>query len=75
VAFSPGVAWWATRGVHGARIEGTRDDGWVEMAIPGGATENLASWVLSFGSDAEAVAPEALLREVVARLEATLHAG
>jgi len=72
VAFSPEVAWWATRGIPGARALGDRDDGWVEAAVPGGASESLASWVLSFGPDAEAVAPEELRREVVARLEAIL---
>ena len=72
VALSPEVSWWATRGVPSARQVGTRDDGWVEVAVPGGADESLASWVLSFGPDAVAVSPPSLIDEVRTRLEATL---
>ena len=71
VALSPDVAWWAVRGIPGAEAERTREDGWVEVAVPGGATDSLVSWVLSFGPDAEALAPKELRDEVVARLEAT----
>ena len=74
VAFAPEVAWWAIRSVPGARVERTRDDGWVEVTIPGGSTESLASWVLSFGADAAAVSPPELRDEVIRRLEATLDA-
>jgi proteasome accessory factor B len=71
VALSPDVAWWAVRGIPGAGVGRTRDDGWVEVAVPGGAIDSLVSWVLSFGPDAEALGPKELRDEVVARLEAT----
>src|SRR5437763_10243292 len=58
LALSPDIAWWAVRSVPGARTVGVaREDGWIEVAVPGGAGESLASWVLSFGPDAEALAP------------------
>ena len=72
VAFSPDVAWWAVRSASGARVAGTREDGWIEVTVPGGAAHSLASWILSFGPGAEALSPEELRREVVARLEATV---
>jgi proteasome accessory factor B len=70
VAFSPEVAWWASRDVAGAEVVATRDDGWVEVRIPWQPGESLASWVLSFGPEAEAVAPSELRTEVVGSLEA-----
>jgi len=73
VAFSPDVAWWATRGVQGAVIEGTRKDGWVQVSLPAAPGDALASWILSFGPDAVAVAPDALRAEIVRRLEAALR--
>lgn len=72
VAFSPGVAWWATNGVLGAEVDLTREDRWVEVLVPTGPGEGLASWVLSFGPDAEALEPPELRAEIVRRLEATL---
>jgi proteasome accessory factor B len=72
VAFSPDVAWWAVRGVPDTRVEGTREDGWSEVALPGGSIDSLVSWVLSFGPDAEALAPAELREAVVARLEGTI---
>ncbi|MFN2545047.1 MAG: helix-turn-helix transcriptional regulator [Actinomycetota bacterium] len=72
VAFAPEVAWWAASSVPGGEVVATRQDGWVELDIPGGAAESLASWVLSFGADAEALEPPELRDEVIARLEATL---
>jgi len=71
VAFSPSVAWLAARGVPGARIAEVREDGWTVLAVPAQPGESLAGWVLSFGPDAEALAPDALRDEVVGRLEAT----
>jgi proteasome accessory factor B len=70
VAFSPDVAWWATRGVEGATVERTCDDGWVEVGLPAAPGDALVSWILSFGPDAVVVEPDALRAEVVARLEA-----
>jgi proteasome accessory factor B len=69
VAFAPGVSWWAVRGVAGAEVVRTREDGWVVARLPRPA-EGLAGWVLSFGPDAEAVEPPRLRDEVVRRLEA-----
>jgi predicted DNA-binding transcriptional regulator YafY len=72
VAFSAEVAWWATRGLQDARVERTRDDGWVELSLPAAPGDGLVSWILSFGPDAELLEPEALRAEVVRRLEALL---
>jgi proteasome accessory factor B len=72
VAFSPEVSWWATQGIAGVEVLGQRRDGWLEVRMPWHADETLAGWVLSFGPDAEAVEPEALRADVVARLEAIL---
>jgi proteasome accessory factor B len=72
IAFSPSVAWWATKGVRGAETVRTREDGWVEVSVPTTPGEGLASWVLSFGPDAQALDPPELRDEVVRRLEAVL---
>ncbi len=73
VAFSPEVAWWASRGVANAEVVRTRKDRWIEVRVPWQPGESLAAWVLSFGPDAEAVDPPELVAEVVGRLE-TLRA-
>jgi proteasome accessory factor B len=72
VAFSGDVAWWAVRGVPDAEVIGSRPDGWSVVRVPAEPGVSLASWVLSFGPDAEAIAPEELRDEVVRRLEASL---
>jgi proteasome accessory factor B len=69
VAFGPKVAWWAVPSVPGARVLRTRRDGWIEAEVPAAGGEALASWVLSFGPDAEAVAPPELREAVVGALE------
>jgi proteasome accessory factor B len=74
VAFAPDVAWWAIRSVPNGRVEGVRDDGWVEVTVPAGQLDAMASWVLSFGPDAEAVAPPELRTAVAERLGATIAA-
>jgi proteasome accessory factor B len=74
VAFAPEVAWWACRGIAGARSVGTREDGWAEVRVPCQPGESLAGWVLSFGPDAEALEPPELREEVVRRVEAALAA-
>lgn len=74
VAFSPEVAWWAANGISGAKVGETGADGWVEITLPASAPEWLASWVLGFGPDAEALEPPELREEVVARLEEILRA-
>jgi proteasome accessory factor B len=75
VAFSPDVAWWAARGIPEARELRTHKDGWVEVALPATRGESFVSWVLSFGPDAKVLAPRALQREIVRRLEAVLADG
>ena len=72
VAFSPEVAWWALRGVRGAETVRTREDGWVDVRMPWPAGEQLVSWVLSFGPDAEVLEPADVRAEVVERIEAIL---
>lgn len=72
IAFAPDVAWWATKGVSGAEVCSTRPDGWVETEVPAGPGDGLASWVLSFGPDAQVLEPPSLRDEIVRRLEATL---
>ena len=69
VAFSPKVAWWALAGLRGAEALETREDGWTEASVPAGAEEPFVSWILSFGPDAEVLAPEEIRRLVVATLE------
>lgn len=69
VAFSPEVAWWAVEGVSGAQVRGAGEDGWVEIVLPAASGEDLASWVLSFGPDAEVLDPTWLRDEILARLE------
>ena len=59
----------------GASVLRTREDGWVEVAIPSGPDQALAGWVLSFGPDAVVLEPPALRAEVLRRLEAILAAG
>jgi proteasome accessory factor B len=75
VALSPRVAWWATKGIEAAEVVRTREDGWVEVAIPSGPGQAIAGWVLSFGPDAVVLRPPELRAEVLRRLEAILAAG
>jgi proteasome accessory factor B len=72
VAFAPQVAWWAVRGVRGAETLRARDDGWVEVRMPWPQGEQLVSWVLSFGPDAEVLEPEEVRSEILGRIEAIL---
>jgi len=70
VALAPNVAWWAVPSVSGARVVRTREDGWVEVAIPAERGESFTAWALSFGPEAVVLAPEELRTDVVERLEA-----
>jgi proteasome accessory factor B len=72
IALSPDVAWIATRNVVGIETLATRDDGWIEVALPAGEPSGIASWVLSYGPDAEVLEPPALRDEVLRRLEAMI---
>ena len=74
VAFAPEVVWWATAGLPGTATTGPREDGWTEVTIPLGDVAELAGWVLQFGPDARAEAPNELRDEVLSRLEA-IRAG
>lgn len=69
IAFSPDAVWPAKQAVDVMSERGLAD-GWVELEMPGGDPEWLATWVLSFGAEAEAIAPPELRDEVLARLEA-----
>ena len=68
VSFSPKIGWLALSATPGARIVGTRSDGWMLLEVPSGAPEQFVSWVLSFGADARAEEPRAIQDEVVSRL-------
>ena len=72
IALSPEIAWIATRNVVGIETLATREDGWIEVALPAGEPANIASWVLSYGPDAEVLEPPALRDEVLRRLEAMI---
>lgn len=72
VAFAPQVAWWAVRGVRDAETLRTRDDGWSEVRMPWQHGEQLVTWILSFGPDAEVLEPEEVRSEVRGRIEAIL---
>ncbi|MEX0753923.1 MAG: WYL domain-containing protein [Actinomycetota bacterium] len=72
VAFSPDVAWWATKGIPEARVREPGADGWVEVTVPSASDEGLASWVLGFGPQARVIAPEGLRTAVLSRLEKVL---
>jgi proteasome accessory factor B len=70
VALSPDVAWWAVPSAAGATVVRTRDDGWVEVALPAERGDAFTAWAVSFGPDAVVLSPEDLRGDVVARLDA-----
>ena len=49
--------------------ERTRDDGWVEMAVPWRTRGSWPRCILQFGPEAEVVSPPSLRAEIVRRLE------
>lgn len=69
VAFAPEVAWWATGSLAGASTQEEREDGWVVVTVPLADEGALASLVLQFGPDAEALEPGSLREEIRRRLE------
>ena len=74
VAFAPEAAWSAAGALAGAVAGATRPDGWTEFEIPMADEAVLASLVLQFGPDAEALEPPTLRAAVLGRLEEAVHA-
>lgn len=72
IALAPSVAWVVERRTS-ARVLATRDDGWVELAVPMADVETFAGWLAGYGADAEALDPPALRDAVVAHLRRTLE--
>lgn len=70
IAIDPRVAWWAHRSIAGSTVTGSRPDDWVLLGVP--VTRDLASTVLRFGSDAEAIAPQVLREEIIDILEGVI---
>ncbi|MEX0833856.1 MAG: WYL domain-containing protein [Actinomycetota bacterium] len=68
LAFSPRVAWWATRGIAGVQVAETREDGWIEVELPLAGDSASVSWIASFGPDAIVLSPEDLEQAVVTHL-------
>lgn len=72
VAVTPEARWLAVVGASQAEVVETLADGWTVLSIPAGDPAWLASWVLSFGTEARVIEPEELRAEVVRRLEAVV---
>jgi proteasome accessory factor B len=58
----------------GVERRAARDDGWVVLAIPAADEQALASMLLQFGPDVEALEPRSLRDEVIRLLEAFVDA-
>lgn len=72
ILFEPGWATYVEEHTwHPSQSLERRRDGRLELRMEVGGTAELRSWVLSFGSGAEVLEPEALRRQVVSELEAT----
>jgi predicted DNA-binding transcriptional regulator YafY len=69
IAFAPEVAWWAASAQAGAEVSDPRADGWVEVTVAFGDETSVADWVLTFGPQAEVLAPASLRAAVIERLE------
>jgi proteasome accessory factor B len=54
----------------GVERRSERDDGWIVVAIPAADEQALASMLLQFGAEVEALEPPSLRDEVIRRLEA-----
>jgi predicted DNA-binding transcriptional regulator YafY len=72
VAFAPEVAWSAAGALAGAVPGPVGADGWMEFEIPMADEEVLASLLLQFGPEAEALEPPSLRETIVRRLEAAI---
>jgi proteasome accessory factor B len=70
VAVEPEAVWLARSTLAGAQVEGTRDDGRVELSIPVPDQGAVASLVMQLGPAAEILEPASLRREILRRLEA-----
>lgn len=70
VHFDPEVAWWASRTLGVAH-----QDGPLTASVPVSNTDAFIGWILSFGPNAEVLAPETLRAEIRERVAATLGSG
>lgn len=75
ILFEPHVAWLAAASARGAETVGMADDGRIEVVVPIADPSWGASWVLSFGPDAEVLSPPELREETIRRLEAARAGG
>jgi proteasome accessory factor B len=74
IAFGPAALVLAESSLVGATREAVRADGWTILAVPSTDPATLASVVLGFGPDAEALEPETLRDEIATRLRQVLDA-
>ena len=70
VAFTPAAAVLAEGNSAGALRERVREDGWMVIQLPAADPDTLAPIVLGYGPEAEALEPQTLRADVIARLEA-----
>jgi proteasome accessory factor B len=70
VAVAPGTVVLVESTFPGVERRPARDDGWVVLAIPAADEQALASMLLQFGPDVEALEPRSLRDEVIRLLEA-----
>ena len=70
VAVAPGTVVLVESTFPGVERRSARDDGWILLAIPAADEQALASMLLQFGADVEAIEPQTLRNEVIRRLEA-----
>jgi proteasome accessory factor B len=74
VAVAPGTVVLMESTFPGVERRPARDDGWVVLAIPAADEQALASMLLQFGPDVEALEPRSLRDEVIRLLEAFVDA-
>jgi predicted DNA-binding transcriptional regulator YafY len=66
------ASWISERSWHPSQALTPLPDGGVELCMEAGGSEELASWVMSFGGGAEMLEPESLRRRVAKELRAAL---